>query len=62
MHPPYETADRLSHTAIGAAIEVHRHKGPSLIESIYEHCLMRESELRKIGAVNQRIIRIDTKD
>jgi GxxExxY protein len=61
MHPLYETADRLSHTAIGAAIEVHRLKGPGLIESIYERCLMRELELRKISTVNQRIVRIEYK-
>jgi hypothetical protein len=31
MHPLYEKADRLSGEVIGAAIEVHRHKGPGLI-------------------------------
>jgi hypothetical protein len=34
MHPLYSKADKLSHAAIGAAIEVHRLKGPSLIESL----------------------------
>jgi len=61
MHPLYEASDRLSHSAIGAAIEVHRLKGPGLIESIYERCMMREFELRKIAAVNQRIVRIEYK-
>ncbi len=28
MHPLFREADQLSHTAIGAAIEVHRLKGP----------------------------------
>jgi hypothetical protein len=32
MHPLYEKADRLSSEVIGAAIEVHRDKGPGLIE------------------------------
>ena len=36
MHPLYGKADRLSAEVIGAAIEVHRNKGPGLIESIYE--------------------------
>jgi PD-(D/E)XK nuclease superfamily len=36
MHPLFKKADELSHAAIGAAIEVHRLKGPGLIESIYE--------------------------
>jgi GxxExxY protein len=61
MHPLYQKADDLSRQAIGAAIEVHRLKGPGLIESIYERCLMRELELRGIGAVNQRLVRIEYK-
>jgi hypothetical protein len=50
MHPLYEKADRLSSEVIGAAIEAHRNKGPGLIESIYERCLLRELELRSIPA------------
>ena len=50
MHPLYEKADKLSSEVIGAAIEVHRHKGPGLIESIYERCMLRELELRSIPA------------
>jgi GxxExxY protein len=46
MHALYQKADRLSRDVIGAAIEVHRPKGPGLIESIYERCLWRELELR----------------
>ena len=61
MHRLYQKADELSRVAIGAAIEVHRWKGPGLIESIYERCLVRELELRKIGAVNQRVVRIEYK-
>ena len=61
MHPLFRKADQLSHTAIGAAIEVHRHKGPGLIESIYERCMMRELSLRKVAAVNQRIVKIEYK-
>ena len=33
---------------IGAAIEVHRHLVPGLLESAYQRCLARELELRKI--------------
>jgi GxxExxY protein len=61
MHPLFQKADQLSRQAIGAAIEVHRLKGPGLIESIYERCLMRELELRNIGAVRQRLVRIQYK-
>jgi GxxExxY protein len=61
MHPLYSKAHALSGKVIGAAIEVHRLKGPGLIESIYERCLMRELELQGIGAVNQRPVGIEYK-
>jgi GxxExxY protein len=61
MHPVYEKADRLSGEVIGAAIEVHGHKGPGLIESIYERCLLRELELRSISATTQKIVRVEYK-
>lgn len=61
MHPLFKRADELSNIAIGAAVEVHRLKGPGLIESIYERCLMRELDLRQIAAVNQRLIKIEYK-
>lgn len=62
MHPQFAKADQLSHEVIGAAIEVHRDKGPGLIESIYERCLMHELSLRKISACNQKLVRIQYKD
>jgi GxxExxY protein len=61
MHKLFRRADELSHIAIGAAIEVHRLKGPRLLESIYERCFLRELELRKIAAANQRLVRIEYK-
>jgi GxxExxY protein len=61
MHSLYEKADRLSSEVIGAAIEVHRNKGPGLIESIYERCLLRELELRSIPAKTQKIVRVEYK-
>jgi GxxExxY protein len=62
MHPLFQKADALSREVIGAAIEVHRHLGPGLIESIYERCLLRELSLRNIAAVNQRMVRIEYKE
>ncbi len=38
----------LTKEIIGAAIEVHRHLGPGLLESVYQQCLAKELELRKI--------------
>jgi GxxExxY protein len=32
----------LSHAIVGAAIEVHKHLGPGLLESVYEAALSRE--------------------
>jgi GxxExxY protein len=61
MHPLFRRADELSHTAIGAAIEVHRIKGPGLLEGIYEKCMMREFVLRSLQAVNQRLVQIEYK-
>ena len=61
MHPLFKKSDELSHTAIGAALEVHRLKGPGLIESIYEKCMMRELTLRDVAAVNQRLVKIEYK-
>jgi len=61
MHPLYEKADKVSRQVIGAAIEVHRQKGPGLIESIYERCMLRELELRSIPSVTQKLVRIEYK-
>ena len=47
-----ERANQLSKEVIGAAIEVHRHLGPGLLESAYEVCLCHELSLR--GIVHQR--------
>src|SRR5687767_15675334 len=61
MHPLFVKADKLSYEVIGAAIEVHRHLGPGLIESIYEKCVTRELTLRSISSVNQKSVVIDYK-
>ena len=61
MHSKYQQANELSREAIGAAIEVHRHKGPGLLESIYEKCLMRELQIRKIEARQQVPVEIEYK-
>lgn len=61
MHPKFQRADELSRLEIGAAIEVHKLKGPGLIESIYEKCLMRVLFLRKIEAQQQLRVPIEYK-
>lgn len=62
MHPFFEKANGLTEIIIGAAIEVHREKGPGLIENIYEWCLLKELELRKLHSVNQRAVLIRYKN
>ena len=39
----------LTREIIGAAIEVHRHLGPGLLESAYQQCLAKEFQLRGIS-------------
>jgi len=46
------TENELTERIIGAAIEVHRHLGPGLLESIYEECLC--YELTQVGLRFQR--------
>jgi len=41
MHPLFTKASGITHDVIGAAIEVHKDKGPGLLESIYEDLLLR---------------------
>ena len=61
MHPLFEKASGLTENIIGAAIEVHRDKGPGLIESIYEWCLTKEFELRGLSCLSQKIVVIATR-
>ncbi len=42
------TFSDLSHRVIGCAIEVHKHLGPGLLESAYQHCLAHELQLNNI--------------
>jgi GxxExxY protein len=61
MHAMFEKAAGLTQTIIVAAIEVHRVKGPGLIESIYEWCLLKELELRGLKCVEQKTIPVEYK-
>jgi GxxExxY protein len=61
MHPLFERASGLTETIIAAAIEVHRDKGPGLIESIYEWCLLKELDLRGLECITQKSVLIEYK-
>ncbi len=58
MHPLFEEADRLSGQVIAAALEVHRDKGPGLLESIYEWCLCCELRDRGFETTTQKTMDI----
>ncbi len=45
--------DELTQKIIGAAIEVHRHLGPGVLEAIYEEALCHEFDLRSIDYARQ---------
>ena len=51
----------LTEQIIGAAIEVHRHLGPGLLESAYEECLCRELELRGLSFDRQKPLPLEYK-
>lgn len=45
--------NQLTSEIIGSAIEVHRHLGPGLLESIYEECMVFELQERKLVVQRQ---------
>jgi GxxExxY protein len=61
MHPFYHKANALTEHLIAAAIEVHKDKGPGLVESIYEWCMLCELQLRQLAMETQRIVPISYK-
>jgi GxxExxY protein len=62
MHPLFNNASSLTEQIIAAAIEVHKDKGPGLIESIYEWCLIKELELRGLNRCSQQVVEIRYKE
>ena len=51
----------LSYKIVGCAIEVHKHLGPGLLESIYHECLKQEFFLRGVNYKNQLFVPISYK-
>jgi GxxExxY protein len=48
MHITKKYLDALTYKVIGCAIEVHKHLGPGLLESVYEKCFLKELALQGI--------------
>ena len=53
--------DALEYQITGACIEVHKHLGPGLLESVYQKCLSRELQLRNISFKSEHIISVHYK-
>ena len=54
--------DELSHTIIGAGIEVHRALGPGLLESSYQICLANELRRRGLEFEMEKAVPVTYKD
>jgi GxxExxY protein len=50
------TDNEITHQIIGAAMEVHKHLGPGLLESAYEECLFHELQLRNLRVERQKAV------
>ena len=61
-HRLFEKASSLTREIISAAIEVHKDKGPGLIESIYEWCLVHELQLRGFNTSSQKLVTVRYKE
>jgi GxxExxY protein len=53
--------EELTKQIIAAAIEVHQHLGPGLLESVYEECLCCELSIRNIPFERQKPLPIEYK-
>lgn len=53
--------NNLTYKINGAAIEVHKHLGPGLLESVYHKCLAHELELRGIQFISEMSVPVNYK-
>ena len=54
--------NEISEKVIGAAIEVHRHLGPGLLEGVYERALVHELQSRGAVVHQQAQVKVTYKD
>ena len=52
----FQDYNLLTHQIINCAIEVHRHLGPGLMESVYEVCLYEEMKHKGLHVERQKIL------
>jgi GxxExxY protein len=53
--------NEISYTIIGCAIEVHKHLGPGLLESVYEPCFIDEMKNAGLSVKSQRYVPVNYK-
>jgi len=53
--------DDLTYKIIGAAIEVHKHVGPGLLESVYHKCLEKELQLKGLNFKSEHYVELNYK-
>ena len=53
--------DELTYKIVGCAIEVHKHIGPGLLESVYEKCFIHELKLKGLHYKSQQKVPINYK-
>ena len=53
--------NHLAYEIVGCAIEVHKHLGPGLLESIYEKCMIEEITAHGLKVISQVPIPIQYK-
>ena len=53
--------NEITYEVIGCAIEVHKHLGPGLLESVYEKCFRKELTLRSLEYQTQQWVPIEYK-
>lgn len=54
--------NEVSNQVIGAAIEVHRHLGPGLLETVYRDCLAHELRQRGLDVEREVVLPVRYKD
>jgi len=52
---------QLEYQITGACIEVHKHLGPGLLESVYHKCLMKELEERHLRFSSEQMVAVSYK-
>lgn len=61
LKEPIRPEDTITDKIIGAAIEVHKHLGPGLLESAYQQCLAYELSQRELNFVIEKPLPVQYK-